>query len=355
LAYKFTLSDEERVFHFSEAAKMGHEAALEYTLDELLFRANSLTRANPQLAYDIYVQAKKLNPSIKLYEENEKVEIMRKCIEAGPFDAAAFMKKYRIKEFEDNGYKIWELAEEASIGGRFGKPDPWLVFQLVCRGGSVPAELTYAVNETYSNWKLNKIAEFRIIDFVSSGAGASYCSDREDKRVNKMIKRRLLSLSDKMDDSTKVLLQNAFIAASVFFEGKSRVEKGHGGSSKGSQDIESAIAQKEGYLKLIENLCLGRTPKILSNGENLDELLNKTLKNVIYSVKQDSVYITDFNIDADEIKVVQKLWKPYCNSSAKLFTILYPSITESEWREWLIKTRIKDLNEILELAKIPYN
>lgn len=48
IAYKFTVTKEESIFHFSEEAKLGHGQALMYALDELLFRANSLTEANPR-------------------------------------------------------------------------------------------------------------------------------------------------------------------------------------------------------------------------------------------------------------------------------------------------------------------
>ena len=75
-------------------------------------------------------------------------------------------------------YDIWELAEEASKGGRFGKPDPELVFNLVMRGGSVPDEFESAVNEVYHNWKNGIVMQFCICDHVVSDVGIGYCSVR---------------------------------------------------------------------------------------------------------------------------------------------------------------------------------
>lgn len=37
IAYKFVVSKEESIFHFSEAAKMGHAKALEEVFDALFF------------------------------------------------------------------------------------------------------------------------------------------------------------------------------------------------------------------------------------------------------------------------------------------------------------------------------
>jgi len=71
IAHKYSVTPEESIYHFSEAAKRGHDEALDYALDALLFRANSLERATPQKALEVYKQAKKANPEIKLLESNE--------------------------------------------------------------------------------------------------------------------------------------------------------------------------------------------------------------------------------------------------------------------------------------------
>jgi TPR repeat protein len=54
IAYKFVVTDDESVFHFSEAARLGNAEALGYALDELFFRAGSLTKASPEKAYALY-------------------------------------------------------------------------------------------------------------------------------------------------------------------------------------------------------------------------------------------------------------------------------------------------------------
>ena len=180
IALKFSsISRKERIFHLSEAAKMGNSEALEYVLDELLFRANSLEYANPLLAYQIYKTAKSVNSKLFLYYEDEKVTTMKRCVEFGPFDANAFIEKYGIREKTENDpYFVWEIAEDVSRGGRFGIPDFKLVFQLICRGGCVPAELMGAVDRSYYYINHNLEFVFDICDYISSRTGQSYCESR---------------------------------------------------------------------------------------------------------------------------------------------------------------------------------
>ena len=180
IAYKYDVTREERIRHFSEAARKGHAEALEFALEELLFRANSLRIANPLKALNLYREAKRANPKLKLHNERSKLQIMKKCAEPKGFEVEEFLRKYNVKD-EDGVppyYDIWELAEEASKGGRFGKPDPELVFNLVMRGGSVPDEFESAVNEVYHNWKNGIVMQFCICDHVVSDVGIGYCSVR---------------------------------------------------------------------------------------------------------------------------------------------------------------------------------
>ena len=107
IAYKFIVTKAESILHFSEAAKLGYAEALQYALDALLFRANSLTLADPGKALEVYELAKKRNPAIQLPDEEETVGVIKKCAEAGPFDAAGFIRKYRLQidpGFEERFY-----------------------------------------------------------------------------------------------------------------------------------------------------------------------------------------------------------------------------------------------------------
>ena len=186
IAYKFAVTAEESIFHFSEAAKMGHKKSLEYALDALFFRANSLKVANPQKALELYKLHKLAtgeSHNISTQKEDEVIKTISMCAEPRGFDAEEFMEKFNVKD-EDEAfpfYDIWELAEEASRGGRFGEPNPELVLNLVCRGGAVPAEVESAVSKAYENWKKGVVEEFDICDHITGRVGLVYCSKRTQK------------------------------------------------------------------------------------------------------------------------------------------------------------------------------
>jgi hypothetical protein len=196
LAYKYYLNYDERVYHFSEAAKMGHQEALKYILDELFFRADDLNKSNPELAYEIYNIAIKKNPKITDEYIKDNIKTIKKCLEAGPFDKKAFITKYKIKEEEIKyGYAVWELASKLSKRKGKGKISPKLLLQLVARGGCVPAELKFAVDFAYDNWKKNKVEVFELCDFVTSSIGKTYCSEKDIKASNIENKKRIKNLN----------------------------------------------------------------------------------------------------------------------------------------------------------------
>lgn len=178
LRYRFLLPAGEGTYHVIEAAKKGHEKALDFALDDLFLRAQStrnaeanLKKADLSLALKVYEQAKQANPSLELFQEQATIETLQNCLEPADFDIESFMKTYNV----GNDELPWDLAEEASRGGRFGNPDPELVLNLICRGGFVPAELIYAVGDTYKNWKNGTVEEFNGCSYAAGNTSLRSC------------------------------------------------------------------------------------------------------------------------------------------------------------------------------------
>ena len=347
LAYQFVLSDEESVYHLTEAAKKGHEKALDYALEKLLFRANSLKVADPQRALDLYYQAKKANPNLKLYDEESTVRTMKMCAEPKGFDAEEFMKKYDVKDEDDNFpfYDVWELAEEASIGGRFGEPNPELVLNLVCRGSWVPMELKGAAYRTYNNWKNGINEEFNICQHITSGAGMGYCASRSDIKDRVKREQKLNLLKNKVGKSKETLLNEAYESALTFINNKVDFEEAHGGTGRAAFEISSRMSQENKYLDLIEKIADGYIPEPKTSYKKTDEKLNKTYKEVLEYLKDKPSYMPSPNA----IQKVQIKWIPYRDASAKLFASVNPSTNEELWKNWLTEIREKQLKDILNL------
>jgi uncharacterized protein YecT (DUF1311 family) len=352
IAYKFIVTDDESVYHFSVAAKLGNAEALGYALDELFFRAGSLTRASPEKAYALYQQAKKNNPSMKIYDEEEMISTIKKALEPGPFDATHFIKKYKITDEElADEYGVWELAQQASRGGRFGPPNPELVLQLVSRGGVVPAELIGAIGDTYQNWKNNKIDEFNICDYVTSGMGQAYCSAIDIKEADARFLIEIKDVSSKLKNNGGVLLPNAFRLASKFIEEKAWKEEGSDGSGYIAWANESIIKQKTDYLELVKKINNNVGLDSIVAVENADKELNNTYRKVLDSLTKKPMEDFKLPITAENVRSVQRRWILYRDSSAKLFAQIAPSVNENTWRRWLTEIRTKQLEEILEFGK----
>lgn len=349
LAYQFIVTPEESIYHYTEAASKGHEEALGYALDNLLFRANNLSLSNPQKALDLYHTAKKNNPELELYEEDETLAVLMACAEPPEFDVNNFIEKYNINEDDDSqeywisAYSIWELAEEASKGGRFGNPDPELVLNLVCRGSWVPYELKLAVKDVYNNWKQGIVKDFNLCNYITSSGGSYYCSSRRDKENESNLDNKLTEFKNKLDGNSDDIVSQAYNTAVKFITLKTRNEEGHGGSGRATWIKGSQIRQKTEYVKLIEKVFGGFEPKpkntLKESFKELDIIYQKTISK--FPTKLNGIHIT-----VEEIKDVQESWYFYIDYSVKLFIKINPSINKDIWKSWLTEIRIKQLQSI---------
>ncbi len=348
LAYYYVVTQEESLYHNTEAAKMGHEKALEEVLNELFFRAGNFLKANPELAYKIFKIAKSKNPSMKLTEQDPMIVVIKEAIEPGPFDAKNFIEKYKLKDSEINGdYAVWNLATEASVGGRFGPPNPNLVLQLVSRGGWVPQEVMGAVDDTYANWKENKNVEFKPCDYVTSGYGQGYCAGLDEKQANKEFLIRVDKLTPKLNNHAGKWLGSCYLIASRYIEEKAWKEEGSDGTGYIAWAKESIIVQKTAYLDLVNKINKGEGLDSVVTDSDADKKLNDAYRKVIDQLTKKPIDDIRCPITADNIKQVQRRWIKYRDSSSQLFAEIAPAISIIKWNEWLANIRTKELLEIL--------
>lgn len=353
LAYRYALSNEDRLFHYKQAALEGHGEAMGYFLDEVFFRQNSFFKSDPFLALAIYEKGKKINPGMKFYDEAERVRAIRRVIEAGPFEANAFVKKYRIDTTRVNEfYSVWEIAEEASRRkGRFADVDNKLLFQLISRGGGVPAELMIAVDTAYKAWKENQKFEFNICNYVTSGYGMGFCARRGADANEVQINKRLAQLTARLKNNSGKYLKPAYKAAANFLEAKVWNEELHGGSGYAAWATESLVKQKNEFIQLVENLNSGRVPKDVGGLKDNDARLNKVYNDVLVKLRKKP--LTDFNaeVNADGLKKTQRLWIPYRDATVALLYAMKPDIAKQQWNNWVTGQRIKELTALLNNSR----
>ena len=361
LFYKFTLSDAEDDFHVSEAARRGHAKALDYALNRFFWRAGEfLDGAKPALALKLFEEAKASNPDISEYG----IDTIKMCAEMfeklGPFDAAKFREKYNIKNPNKDAipylgpwhpYFIWSLAEEACRGGRFGKPNRLLAFQLVIRGGTVPAEIRSAVGEAYRKWRNNEPYQFAIEDHVTSGSGGGFLREREHRKVNQLCKSQMTELGASLLASERGKSIVAYDQYTVFMEKKVWNEEGHDGSGWVDWGYTSIIKHKKEYVKLANSVSKGFRPAIQQSYEVADRKLNKVYKALIADLKKSPFKPGRHMINHEDIIGVQRLWIPYRDSTAELFSALNSDVDIMAWKNWLTGKRTEQLQDLIDWKK----
>ncbi|WP_020591274.1 lysozyme inhibitor LprI family protein [Kiloniella laminariae] len=349
LTYKYILSDEERLYHLSEAAKLGHSEALSYVLDALVFRADSLRWANPQAALELFYQAQQVNPALELYDGEAKLRVLQMAAEPRGFDPEAFITRYKLDEaaLEDDFYGIWQLAEEASRGGRFGKPDPELVLNLVIRGGSVPAETSAAISDAYANWKAGQAEPFNICDYVTSGSGMGFCAARSKQQDSQTRDNQLIQFKATLAPELHPLLEQAYADASSFIEAKAADEEGHGGTGRAAWILNSEMEQKNAWITMVKQVqsrkLIPSSPHDLATA---DRALNNSYKDATaFLARPDQ---PDYLPSPDELRAVQRLWLPYRDSTTRLLQALNPALDQQSLLGWMSNSRTAQLKLLLQ-------
>jgi hypothetical protein len=180
----------EALFLYMEAARLGDMSALRSALNLLFFNESGQSK-HPLLALELYETAKKANPKGYISDEAQTVELLKMASAAKPFDYNAFLNQHGLNGLNDEEpYFCWKLAEEASVGGRFGKPDPQLALQLaVCGSGSLSERLS-AVRAAHANWVNKDGTKFEYKAHISTPVTATNKPEKEDYELKEEKKER---------------------------------------------------------------------------------------------------------------------------------------------------------------------
>lgn len=349
LAYQYVLSDEESVYHLQQAAENGHQEALKYYLDTVFFRAGSIRMSDPKSALETYYKAKQKNPSLSLYDEEEKVQVLTYAAEVPERDHDAFFKTYQVEDEDGDWpfYDVWELAEQASKeGSQFGEPDPELVFWLITRGGDVPAEVSFAVSDYYKHWKNDQVMPFNLCHYVTSGSGAGYCADRDAVVQEKRRQRELSAISKKLSGENLDLLNLAYKAMEDFVTLKAQQEEMHGGTGRTAWIIDSIQSQKDLYLSMLDSAIQGDMETVSTPLSKTDSQLNATYKKLMIALKQPSEDYAMSKPEVDDVREVQRRWIKHRDATCNLIVSVEPKLKE-QCLNWLTAQREQELQGII--------
>lgn len=357
LYYRYRNSPEDSYKYLRNAAINGHKEAMDYFLDMTIYRAETFKRSNPKDALIVYKEYMK--KAKKEHDEKalKQLDFITKCAEVPTLNAREFCEKYGLlyedNEIQNEWYYIWQLAEEASReDGRFGKPDPTLILQLIICGGFVPAETTSAINEFYEYYKKGEVHEFKIENYVTSGFGINFCSMREQEKIDNLFNERINTLKKSIKIDNQECFENSITSYFTFIDTKIWKEECHDGSGYIAWAHESSNKQKNELLEYIEQLFANSTPA--SNNKNISELtfeLNQLIeKRNALPPSEDGSLIqgSKFSVSLDDMKNVDSLWQTYKDNMSEFIRLQFGSENCEEINKWILQKRIEDLQAVLE-------
>ncbi|MCR5062993.1 MAG: hypothetical protein K6A89_06870, partial [Treponema sp.] len=346
LFYRYINTPEDSYKYLRNAAINGHKEAMDYFLNMTIYSAETFKRSNPKDALIVYKEYMK-----KAKKENDekalnKLDFITKCAEVPTLNAREFCEKYGLlyedNEIQNECYYIWQLAEEASReDGRFGKPDPTLILQLIICGGFVPAETTSAINEFYEYYKKGEVHEFKIENFVTSGFGINFCSMRDQERKDNLFNERINTLKKSIKIDNQECFENSITAYFTFIDTKIWKEECHDGSGYITWALASSNKQKNELLEYIEQLFANSTPA--SNNKNISELtfeLNQLIeKRNALTPSEDGSLIQGpkFSVSLDDMKNVDSLWQTYKDNMSEFIRLQFGSENCEEINKWILQ------------------
>lgn len=357
LSYNYVNRDHEKhTQQYEQASLLGHKEAFRLAIrGRLRFNPASPKSFNPARALGVYRKCKDLYPEFKLYNETNTVKTIERCAEIvaalGPFEWKFFLKEHEINyESENYGpFPIWKFAEEASRGGRFGKPDMNLTLQLIIREPHCsPNALEYAVKENYELWKAGEPLNFNLCHYVTSGLGSSYCSRRHyDKKMERLKNEIDDIISDRPLKHKEALTQYREKYEEFIFA-KAWHEEGHGGTGAAGFACLSVEEKKEVRHELIKEILAGKIPEIKDSHESADKRLNDIYQKVIMRLKQSPYRVGRSNCTDLVLRKTQRLWIDYRDATAASFSLLVANTDTTFWKSWMTLKRIDQLENFLE-------
>jgi uncharacterized protein YecT (DUF1311 family) len=353
------------------SARQGNEYALQTVL-LTLGGVRGGTAIDPGFALKVYETAKETNPGLSdIYERPEsdsrnplkrELTLIKLATECPSLDFDAFLRKNGISEtsLDDSAYAIWELAEDAALGKRFGKPNAELAFQLVLRGGGSFDERAAAIRLAHSAWMSAGKERFSLAACLSSPTGGQYLRRRGKSKDSSLL---VADLRKKIrNPSVQSLLEKAVEAQANFIAENARIYCGNG--EFGSWELNSAAYEKRAiqeYLERVVEVLKGFKPKKDAAFGRADSMLNAKYKRAVEGLaNREAVPEEDpeggasaqfFYRNVDALKKVQRAWLPARDSSALLFNALSPAVSVEEWKEQLTVVRMRELPAFKQPAK----
>ena len=354
--YRATHGGAENLYKQMQAARSGDMPALASVLSTLFFERKDGCAA-PEVAYELYQAAKTANPTGTFQGEQETSELLKMATAAGCMNLEAVLKAHGISHDKAvEPYFLWELAEEASVGARFGAPDAGLVLQLIAKGGALPKERASAIRWAYANWAGNQRGEFKMDDHTSFSEGrlTFYTAAGLPGSWAENHRARCVSLLERAKERKSELLgESALNAAYKLASAKS---KNLYHSGKDADAVEAAVffrSQFEHSLRLVEAVYSGFKPSPSKSGANPMDSLQKWSAAAALKIPAHLEMSGRKNLqgvclafsDPEELRKVLQSCEAFVEQCALVFKKVSPDVSLETWQSFLVVHVLRDLGD----------
>jgi hypothetical protein len=281
-----------------------------------------------------------------------KWECMQIALECGDLDLNAFLLEHHLQaeDLRSSPYAIWELAQEASRGGRFGGPNPKLALQLVVRGGGNLEEREAAIRQCHAILKGVRSEPFQLDNCIRSRVGKAYLLSRPaPQRINAA--NGAAALSANLETSAlRASFAEAFESAQKFFGEESQHYSGClGFFTWESNRLAYQHSRLHEFLDDMHAIVSGNLPYISAgdgdSATSLEELtkeLHLFMRGPLDEVigeGQDPALEDSFYFAKGEGTELHQKWKKHQEAVAKFLYAVKPQRTKEEWRRWMNEQR----------------
>jgi hypothetical protein len=354
-AYQATRGSAEELYKQMQAARNGDMPALAAALGALFYERKD-GYAAPDVAFDLYRVAKNANPTGTFQGEAEAAELLKMATAAGPLDLEAFLKTHEISgEKAALPYALWELAQEASIGGRFGVANAGLVLQLISRGGALAQERASAIRWAHANWTGASPREFDMDDHTSFRGGKlslhavglprSWEDDLKKRCVSLLDQSKQRQIEPLVDSALNVAYRLAVVKTMNLYLPED--------DTAGWKALAFFRWQVEQSLRLFEAVFSGFKPKLPKSEANSMESFKRwcaaaALKVPAHLEKSERVNFRGVCLafsDPEEFRKVLQSCEAFVEEWASVFKKVSPDVAQETWQSFLVEYVQRDLGE----------
>lgn len=289
------------------------------------------------------------------------LEITKRALACGPLDVDAFFAEHKIRpaDFALSRYAMWKLAEEASLGGRFGAPNQQLALKLMVRCNGELSDIAKAGALLETAWKTGNSAPVKVLALIKTPEESTPSTGAAKGSVDHTAYKAEVRLA--LKDESRSMFDSAFAASFEFSSALAKRVSSTRGMALWTQNSAAFLNHRVGeYLQTVNSIRSGFTPTQEMEFEYADYQLSLVYLEALLwlrfekqNFQKDTADVDLFYFDSIErLKVVQRLWIKHRDASAKLFHTLNPRITEEGWRAWLTSIRTLELMSLLEQSGV---